>query len=306
MKRYIIKRIITAIVIVFITATLTFLLMKITPGSPFNSEKLTADQQAVMNAKYGLDQPLIVQYGRYLGNLLRGDMGDSMKIQKGAAVSDIIATSFPVSAGVGGIAIILSIVIGIPLGCWSALRRGKAADNVIRVFSTTGIAMPSFVLASLLLTIFSINLRALPSYGLETPAAYILPVISLALYPMCYIARLTRSGMLEALGNDYIRTARAKGMSERSITFKHALRNSLIPVITYVGPMVAYTVSGTFVVEKIFNIPGLGRFFVKSIENLDYPLIMGTTVFLAVIITVMMLVCDLLYVVVDPRIKLDD
>ncbi len=306
MARFIIKRIGAAILTIFVVATLTFFLMKAVPGSPFTSEKSNETAEAANNAKYGLDKPIFVQYGIYLNQLIHGDLGISYKVQKNASVVKIIKTTFPVSAKIGGVAVILAMICGIPLGCIGALRNGKWQDNIIRVLATGGIAIPSFVIASLSMLLFAVKLKWVPSLGLDTPQSYILPVFSLAFYPMCYIARLMRASMLESLGQDYIRTARAKGMSEKVTTFKHALRNSMIPVITYIGPMIAYTLTGAFVVEKIFNIPGLGRYFIKAIENRDYSLIMGTTIFLAVLIIVMNLICDILYKVVDPRIKIGE
>jgi oligopeptide transport system permease protein len=299
------KRVVAAIFTIFVAATITFFLMKLVPGSPFTSEKTNEIAEAALNEKYGLDKPIYVQYGKYIGQLLSGDLGVSLKIQKNVPVAKIIKESFPISAGVGGLSILFAIIFGIPLGCFAALNRGKWQDGFIRVFSTAGIAIPGFVIATTSMLIFSIQLKWLPTYGLDEPSSYILPVFTLGFYPMCYIARLLRSSMLEAMGQDYIRTAKAKGMSVFVITFKHAMRNSLIPVITYLGPLVAYTLTGAFVVEKVFNIPGLGRYFIKSIENRDYNMIMGTTVFLAVLIILMNLVCDILYKIVDPRIKLN-
>ena len=304
--KYILKRIFMAIFTIFIAATITFFLMKLVPGSPFASEKTNEIAQQALNEKYGLDKPVLVQYKMYLQQLLKGDLGVSYKLQKNVPVVKIIKESFPISAKIGAMAIGFALVLGIPLGCLSALKRGKWEDSVIRVVSTLGIAVPSFVIATASMLIFAIELNLLPTYGLSKPSSYILPVFTLGFYPMCYIARLMRSSMLDSLGQDYIRTARAKGMSEFIITFKHALKNSLIPVITYLGPLVAFTLTGGFVVEKVFNIPGLGRYFIKAIDARDYNLIMGTTVFLASFIIIMNLVCDILYKLVDPRIKLDE
>lgn len=304
MVKYIIKRILAAVFTIFVAATITFFLMKLVPGSPFTSEKTNEIAEAALNQKYGLDKPIYVQYGKYIGQLIGGDLGVSLKIQKNVPVAKIIKDSFPISAQIGGLAILFAIAFGIPLGCIAALKRGKWQDGLIRIFSTAGIAIPGFVIATTSMLIFSITLKWLPTYGLDDASSYILPVFTLGFYPMCYIARLLRSSMLEAMGQDYIRTAKAKGMSVFIITFKHAMRNSLIPVITYIGPLVAYTLTGAFVVEKVFNIPGLGRYFIKSIENRDYNMIMGTTVFLAALIIIMNLVCDILYKIVDPRIKL--
>lgn len=306
MVKYMIKRVIAAIFTVFVAATITFFLMKLVPGSPFASEKSNEIAEAAMNEKYGLDKPIMIQYQKYLGQLIQGDLGVSLKIRKNVPVTKIIRESFPISAKLGGFSILFALAFGIPLGCVAALKRGKWQDGIIRIFSTAGIAIPGFVIATTSMLLFSIHLKWLPTKGLDTPSSYILPIITLGIYPMCYVARLLRSSMLEAMGQDYIRTAKAKGMSEFMITFKHAMRNSLIPVITYLGPLVAYTLTGGFVVEKVFNIPGLGRYFVKSIENRDYNMIMGTTVFLSVLIICMNLICDLLYKVVDPRINLND
>lgn len=304
--KYIFKRILMAIFTIFVAATITFFLMKLVPGSPFASEKSNEIAQQALNQKYGLDKSIWEQYRIYLDQLLHGDLGVSYKLQKNVPVVTIIKQSFPISAKIGGMAIIFAILFGIPLGCISALKRGKWQDSVIRIVSTLGIAVPSFVIATGSMLLFAIKLKLLPTYGLSTPSSYILPVFTLGFYPMCYIARLMRSSMLDTLGQDYIRTARAKGMSQMVVTFKHALRNSLIPIITYLGPLVAFTLVGGFVVEKVFNIPGLGRYFIKAIDARDYNLIMGTTVFLATFVIFMNLVCDVLYKLVDPRIKLED
>ena len=306
MLKYLVKRIGTAVITLFVAATITFFVMNLVPGDPFMSEKApTAAAKAAMEAKYGLDKPLVVQYANYLKNLLHGDFGVCYVQAKNKPIMDIIKQAFPISAKIGAIAVVVATVIGIPLGCLSALRREKWQDNVIRVLSTVGIAVPGFVVATSFMILFAVKLKLVPASGLSSAAAYVLPVVTLALSPCSYIARLMRSSMLDVIGQDYIRTARAKGMSEFITTFKHALRNSLIPVITYMGPMIANVLTGGFVVEKIFNIPGLGRYFVKSIESRDYTIIMGVTIFYAAILILMTLVCDIIYKLVDPRIKLD-
>lgn len=216
----------------------------------------------------------------------------------------IISMKFPVSARVGGISVLVALILGIPLGSIAALKRGKAADSVISVIATCGIAVPSFVICTLLMYFFGVKLGLLPTMGLESAKHYVMPVIALAFYPTAYIMRLMRSSMLDVLGQDYMRTARAKGLAGGKILFKHALRNAILPVVTYVGPMLAYTITGSFVVEKIFVIPGLGGEFIKAINGRDYTLIMGTTIFLATLVIVMNVVVDIVYKLVDPRIKL--
>ncbi|MBQ3706000.1 MAG: ABC transporter permease [Clostridia bacterium] len=308
MTLYVLKRIVAAFFTLVLIATITFFLMNAIPGSPFMTDKSTPEQIAKANAKYGLDQPLPVQWWRYMTNYLRGDMGVSLKMQEGTEVTKILfgQGKFELSIRVGLWALLLAIVLGIPLGCIAAYNRGKAVDSVLRVLTTFGVAVPSFVFATLLLLIFAVHLKWLPvlSNSLETPASYVMPVLSLALYPSCYIAKLTRTSMLDAINQDYIRTARAKGLKTRRIIFKHALRNSLIPVITYLGPLAASIVTGGFVVETTFSIPGLGKYFISSILNRDYPVIMGTTVVLAALIVIMNLVVDIAYKIVDPRITL--
>jgi len=304
MAKYVIKRFLLSIVTLWLVSTITFALMNIVPGGPFLSEKApTAATLKAMNAKYGLDKPVIVQYKNYMLKALQGDLGPSLK-QRGRIVSDIIWRGFKVSARIGGLAILFALLIGIPLGSIAALNRGKWIDNVIIVFSTFGIAVPSFVVSVVLMVILSVKLDLLPTYGLTSPLHYIMPVFALAYYPASYITRLMRSSMLEVLGQDYMRTAKAKGLTQFVILFKHALRNAILPVVTYLGPLLAYTLTGSFIVEKIFTIPGLGNAFISSITNRDYPLIMGTTIFLAALIITMNMLVDIAYKLIDPRIKL--
>ena len=289
---------------IFIVATLTFFLMNLVPGGPFLSEKAISPQAtAALEAKYGLDKPLFQQYLTYIKDALHGDFGDSLK-QRGRTVMDIIKMKFPVSARVGGVSVLVSLILGVPLGCIAALKRGKFADSLISVVATCGIAVPSFVICTLLLYFFGVKLQILPTMGLTTAKHYVMPVMALAFYPTAYIMRLMRSSMLDVLGQDYMRTAKAKGLAGGKILFKHALRNAILPVITYVGPLLAYTVTGSFVVEKIFTIPGLGGEFIAAINGRDYTLIMGTTIFLATLIILMNVVVDIVYKLVDPRIKL--
>lgn len=304
MVKYIVKRILLAIVTIWAVATLTFFLMNLVPGGPFLSEKAISPQaQAALEAKYGLDKPMFQRYLNYVTSAAHGDFGDSLK-QRGRTVMSIISMKFPVSARVGGLSVLVALTLGIPLGCVAALKRGKAMDSVISVVATCGIAVPSFVICTVLMYFFGVKLGILPTMGLETAKHYIMPVIALSFYPTAYIMRLMRSSMLDVLGQDYMRTARAKGLAGGKILFKHALRNAILPVVTYVGPMLAYTITGSFVVEKIFVIPGLGGEFIKAINGRDYTLIMGTTIFLATLVIIMNVVVDIVYKIVDPRIKL--
>ena len=304
MLKYILKRILLAIVTIWAVATLTFFLMNMVPGGPFLSEKAISPQAtAALEAKYGLDKPLWQRYLTYMAGASHGDFGDSLK-QRGRTVMDIITMKFPVSARVGGVSVLVALLLGVPLGCIAALKRGKFLDNLISVVSTCGIAVPSFVICTLLLYFFGVRLQILPTMGLTSWKHYVMPVMALAFYPTAYIMRLMRSSMLDVLGQDYMRTAKAKGLAGGKILFKHALRNAILPVITYVGPLLAYTVTGSFVVEKIFTIPGLGGEFISAINGRDYTLIMGTTIFLATLIILMNVVVDIVYKIVDPRIKL--
>jgi len=304
MPKYILKRAIMSLITAFLVATLTFFVMNMVPGGPFLAEKaVTPQAQAAMEAKYGLDKPLFQQYTTYMTGLLKGDFGLSIK-KRGRTVSQIIGTKFPVSAKVGGLALILAVCTGIPLGAVAAFNRGKFIDNLLVVLSTAGIAIPSFLSSTILIYIFTTKLKWLPSLGLKDAQSYIMPVVALALYPTFYMARLMRSSMLDVMGQDYMRTAKAKGVTTFKAIFKHALRNAILPVITYLGPLLAALMTGSFIIEKIFNIPGLGSEFVSSITSRDYPMIMGTTIFLAVFIIIMNLFVDIAYAIVDPRIKL--
>ena len=304
MVKYIVKRVLFGVITAFVVASLTFFIMNLVPGGPFRAEKaVTPQAQAAMEAKYGLDKPLFVQYLTYMGDLLHGDMGMSLK-KRGFTVNDIIRNKFPVSARLGGLAVLVAVFFGVPLGSVAAYHRGKIVDNIIIVFSTAGIAIPSFLSSTLLMYVLSVKLKLLPSLGLDDPVSYIMPVAALALYPTSYIARLMRSSMLDVIGQDYMRTARAQGVSTFKAIFKHALRNAILPVVTYLGPLLASLMTGSFIIEKIFTIPGLGHEFVSAIPSRDYPLIMGTTIFLACFIILMNVIVDIAYAFIDPRIKL--
>ena len=305
MAKYIAKRVFWALITVLLITFITFMLMNAIPGGPFLSEKVSSKNVTeALYAKYGLDKPLLVQFKNYLFNAVQGDLGVSLKMQLNKPVTTIILQQFPVSARLGGFAILFAVISGVPLGCIAAYRRGRSLDGFIRVITTLGVAIPSFVLATTLMILFGVKLGWLPTMGLTSPLHYILPVFALGFYPACYVARLTRSSMLDVLSQDYVRTAKAKGLNAAIITFKHALRNSLIPVVTYLGPLIAFTLTGSLVIESVFSIPGIGRYYIQSISNRDYPIVMGTTIFLAVLIVLLNLIVDITYKFIDPRIQL--
>ena len=303
MAKYVLKRVLLALVTIVIISLITFFAMNAIPGGPFNKEKaLSAAVQAQLEARYNLDKPLTTQYVLYVKNLMHGDLGVSLK--NGREIKDIIGESFPISAKLGLMASIVAIIIGLVLGSIAALMRNKWPDRLIIFFITIITSMPSFVVATLLLYFFCMKLGWFPAFSAGENLT-VLPVIALSMSPMAYITRLTKTSMLDALGQDYIRTAKAKGVSGAKVIFVHGLRNALIPVITYVGPMVAGILTGSMVVESIFNIGGLGSKFVSAITNRDYTLIMATTIFLATIMVIANLITDIVYKMVDPRIKLD-
>ena len=304
MAKYVVKRVLLAILTIFIVSAITFFSMYAIPGGPFSSEKaLSPAVMAALEARYGLDQPVPVQYVNYMSRLLfHHDFGVSLKT--GRDVFETITTGMQVSAKLGLSAAAVAIAFGLVLGSVAALNRGKVIDRIIVFFTTLATAAPSFVLATLLLLVFSIQLGWVPAWSAQNPN-YILPVISLSMYPMAYITRLTKTSMLDALNQDYIRTARAKGVASYKVIFKHALRNALIPVVTYVGPMVAFIITGSMVVETIFSTGGLGSYFVTSINNRDYTLIMGVTIFLAILMVTANLITDIVYKLIDPRITFD-
>lgn len=303
MIRYVVKRVLLAILTVFIISAITFFAMNAIPGGPFDAEKAPSPEvKAVLEARYNLDKPVPEQYVLYLQNILRGDWGVSLKT--GRDITTTLTSRFGVSATLGLEAAAVSILLGLVLGSIAALNRNKWPDRVIIFFTTLFTGVPSFVLATLLLLIFCVQLQWFPVWSADSPN-YFLPVVSLSLYPMAYITRLTKTSMLDALSQDYVRTARAKGVPQVKVIFKHALRNALIPVVTYVGPMIAGIITGSMVVESIFTIGGLGTQFVNSINNSDYPLVMATTIFLGTLMVAANLITDLVYKVIDPRINLE-
>ena len=314
--KFLIKRILMGFVTLWLVITITFFLLHLLPGDPFQSEKAIPPKiKENLMAKYHLDKPLGVQYVEYLKSISKGDLGMSMKV-RGRTVNDVIVDSFPVSADLGARAIIFALVVGIPLGIIAALKRGKYQDKISMVIAIIGISVPSFVLAGLMqkyavdfhngILIDKLNLplfRILLS-GWDDPSKKILPVIALGLYTVALIARLLRDKMIEVMGQDYIRLAIAKGVKPKDIVLKHALRNAILPIITIMGPTIAALLTGSFVIEQIFTIPGLGKYFVQSINDRDYTMVLGVTVFYAIFLILMMLIMDIVYALVDPKIKL--
>ena len=303
---YIIKRIFNAFIVLWIVITITFFLMHAIPGGPFTAEKsLSPYVLHSIEERYKLNDPLYKQYGDYLCNLVQGDLGPSFKYP-GRSVNDIIKDGFPVSFKLGIEAILIAIIIGIPAGILAGVKKDKWQDRAVNFFTTLGVAVPSFVVAALLIYVLSTKLHLLPAAMWNGWQYEIMPALALSGMPMSFIARLTRSSMLDILSQDYIKTARAKGLSWSRVLIKHALPNSLIPVVTYLGPMTASILTGSFVIETIFAIPGLGQYFVTSIYNRDYTVILGVTIFYSVIVIVLNMVVDLLYPLLDPRIKIGE
>lgn len=300
---YVVKRLLLAVMTIFLVVAITFFVMHAIPASPFSSEKAKSDATiAALEAKYGFDKPVPVQFVNYLKNILHGDFGLSTK-WIGSTVSELIGGALPYSMRLGLCAASIAICCGVVLGAVAALNRGKMLDKLIQVATTALVSMPNFVIATLLLIVFGLKLKILPTMA-NQPGGMILPTISLSLYPMAYITRLERSSMLDVLGQDYIRTARAKGLKNGKVIFKHALKNALGPVVTYAGPMLAYILTGSMVVENIFSVPGLGRLFVNSMLRTDYMMIMGVTIVLATMIVLMNFLADIVYKLLDPRIDL--
>ncbi|WP_069838913.1 dipeptide ABC transporter permease DppB [Bacillus sp. F56] len=304
MARYLIKRFWAMAATILVITTLTFVLMKVIPGSPFNEERGTNEAvQKNLEAYYHLDDPLIFQYIIYLKSIITFDFGPSIK-KPSDSVNDMLERGFPVSFELGMTAIVIAVISGLVLGVIAALRRNGFLDYAAMSLAVLGISIPNFILATLLIQQFAVNLKLFPAATWTSPIHMVLPTAALAVGPMAIIARLTRSSMVEVLTQDYIRTAKAKGLSPFKIIVKHALRNALMPVITVLGTLVASILTGSFVIEKIFAIPGMGKYFVESINQRDYPVIMGTTVFYSVILIIMLFLVDLAYGLLDPRIKL--
>ena len=315
--KFLVNRIAMGFVTLWLVITITFFLLHLLPGDPFQSEKAIPPKiKENLMAKYHLDKPLGVQYVEYLKSVAKGDLGLSMKV-RGRTVNDIIGDSFPVSADLGARSIIFALLVGIPLGIVAALKRGKYQDKLAMIVAVIGISVPSFVLAGLMQKYFVdihngflIEKGFLPEIfrirlsGWDSPEKKILPVVALGLYTVALIARLLRDKIIEVMGQDYIRLAIAKGVKPVNIVFKHALRNAILPIITIMGPTIAAVLTGSFVIEKVFTIPGLGKYYVQSINDRDYTMVLGITVFYAAFLIAMMIIMDIVYAMVDPKIKL--
>lgn len=307
MVKYIFKRIGAGLVSLFVLITITFFLLHIIPGGPFSpAENRNVPPKILekISEQYGLEDPIPQQYIRYLNNLAHGDLGTSFKKQD-TTVNELIAQGFPVSAKVGFWGVLISLAIGIPLGVVAAVKRGKWPDGAAMVFATIGVSVPSFVICVLMMYFFCEKWKIFPSYGLTSWKHYILPVFCMAFSQIAYITRLMRSSMLETMRQDYIRTERAKGVPEFAVIGKYAMKNSLLPIITYVGPMVAALLTGTFIIEKMFSVPGLGRYFVTAISDRDYSVTLGLTLFVGGLIIIVNIIVDIMYALIDPRVKID-
>lgn len=301
---YLIRRLVAGFAVLFIVATLTFFVLRIIPGGPFDRDRVLPEKiRQNVEAKYGLDQPLWRQYATYMAGLAQGDLGPSFKYI-GRSVNDVLADSFPVSLLLGLAGLAVAILVGIPAGLISAARAGRGWDVASLLISTLGISAPTFVLGAVLIYVFSFRLRWLPPALWEGPAHLVLPALALGLVPAALITRLTRSALIETLGEDYIRTAFAKGLSERAVLFKHAFKNAIPPVVTFMGLLVANLITGSFIVEKIFAIPGMGKFFITAVTNRDYPLVVGTTLIYTLLVVLANLAVDLAYRWLDPRIRM--
>ncbi|MEL6448485.1 MAG: ABC transporter permease subunit [Pseudomonadota bacterium] len=303
MLRYTVSRLLSAIPTLALVLVLAFSLVHAAPGGPFDTERaLPPETEARLNAAYGLDQPFWVQFGNYVGGLLRGDFGPSYRYPQ-STVGELIADAFPVSATLGLLALVVGAGLGIAIGIVAALRQNSVLDHVLMSVSMTGISVPGFVIAPLAVLLFAVTLRWLPASGLQTPAHYVLPVFALALPMLAYVARLMRASLVETLKSQFIRTARSQGLSSRTLVFRYAMKPALIPVVSYLGPAIAAVLTGSVVIEQIFNIPGIGRLFIQGALNRDYTLVMGLVVLYSALLIVMNLIVDLLYAVLDPRVR---
>lgn len=306
MTRYVFRRLGGAIIILWVIITVTFALMHAIPGGPFTSEKKLPPQvKASIEAKYHLDDPVWKQYGDYLGGVITGDLGPSYKYE-GRSVNDIISDAFPISAQLGLLSLMVAVVGGIAVGAISAMRPNGIVDYAVTILSTIGISVPTFIIGAVLVYVVGFELGWFPVALWRGPSYMVLPVLTLAAQPMAFIARLTRSGLLDVYQQEYIRTARAKGLSSWTILTRHALGNAILPVITYLGPLAASLLTGSFIVETIFAIPGLGQYFVTSIYNRDYTVILGITIFYSALVVFLNILVDMIYPLIDPRVTTEE
>lgn len=306
MKKYTLKRILTSLFTLLAILLVLFILMQLMPGSPFNDEKLNDDQRAALYAKYGLDDPVIVQFGRYVGNMVQGDLGVSYKISKNTPISQMIQTRLPISIGIGGLAVAIGAVLGLLLGLLAALKHNTIWDSLATIISVIGVAVPSYVFALALSYTLGFRLRWFPMLYTVKDAmgSSVLPSVSLSMFTMASIARFTRSEMLEVLDSDYMLLAESKGLSGPALIFRHALRNALIPIITVLAPLIVDLMTGSLVVEKIFAIPGVGSLLVNAIQSNDYNVVIALSFIYSALYIGIMLVVDILYGIIDPRIRL--
>jgi oligopeptide transport system permease protein len=303
MLRFALKRVLGAIPTLLVLIALAFFLIKVAPGGPFDTDRrIPPEIEANLQAAYNLDEPLYKQFGLYLGGLLKGDFGPSFQYRD-YTVTELIATGFPVSLRLGGLAMLLAFFVGVAVGTVAALKQNSFTDHAAMAAAMTGISIPNFVMAPLLVLLFAVTLKWLPAGGLGDWRNFVLPVIALALPQIAYIARLTRGSMIEVLRADFIRTARAQGLPQRAVIIRHALKPALLPVISFLGPATAAIITGSVVIEQIFGVPGLGRFFIQGALNRDYTLVMGVVVFYGVLIIVFNLIVDLVYGWLDPRVQ---
>ena len=303
MAKYILKRIVISLATLLVLITAVFFLVRLMPGDPFAAEKMPPDVRANLEAYYGLDKPMIVQYFTYMGQLLKGNMGYSMKYSN-KTVNDIIASTFPYSADLGIRALCFAVCFGIILGIIAALRRGKPLDYGCILIAIIGTSVPDFIMGSLLQYFFGVQWKLLPVAQYTTWRHTILPAIAVGFYSLASISRYMRTSMLEVISQDYIKTAKSKGISNFRITWKHQIRNAIMPVVTMMGPLVASVLTGTFVIEAMFVVPGMGKYYVESISTYDYTIVLGITVFYGAFLVICNTIVDILYGFIDPRIKL--
>jgi oligopeptide transport system permease protein len=304
MTGYIVRRVLWLVPVLIVVSALTFTLMHMAPGGPWDREKrLAPSAVAELNRAYNLDKPIWEQYGIYIWNASHGDLGPSMKYL-GRNVTDILMQGLPVTGQLGLMALAIALALGLPLGVAAAIRQNTMIDYGSMFFAIIGVCTPSFILGILLMILLATTLHLVPTSGWDTPRHWLLPTITLAAYPAAQIARYTRASMLEVIRQDYMRTARAKGLAERAVIMGHMVKNGLIPVVTVLGPITAFLVTGSFIIEYLFAVPGIGRLYVQAIGQRDYSMIMGTTLFYALVVAVMNIIVDVAYVFIDPRIRL--